>query len=36
LAGDDVEIVDHGGAAEVKEVTAGAAVAGAVALTTGG
>jgi hypothetical protein len=32
LAGDDVEVVDYGGAAQVEEVLAGAAVAGAAAL----
>jgi hypothetical protein len=32
LAGDDVEVVDHGDASEVEQVLSGAAVAGAVAL----
>jgi hypothetical protein len=32
LACDDVEVVDHGGAAQVEQVLAGAAVAGAAAL----
>ena len=32
LAGDDVEVVDDGGTAEVEEVLAGSAVAGAAAL----
>jgi hypothetical protein len=32
LAGDDVEVVDHGDAAQVEQVLAGAAVAGVSAL----